>query len=370
MKHACLSHAVMVLALTCAVPHIAPAFAVESAHAGEADPLTLDAAAIRTAGIQIATLGTRTMSDELKAPAEVRADAYSTVLVTPRVESLVLSRHVRLGEVVRKGQPLVTLSSVAVAEVQGVLIVAEQDWQRIAQLGPQAVSGRRYAEAKVARDVARAKLRAYGLGDAQIGALLRKGSTAADGSFALLAPVAGRIASDDFLVGARVEPGSTLFTLVEEGTVWVVAQVPPREAERIASGAVVRIDAHGETLAGKVIGRAHLTDERTRTVPVRIAVDNRKDLLHPGELVDARIVVGRGVMALAVPDEAVVLLQNQPTVFVDKGHGRFEGMAVLTGESRGGWTPIRQGLAAGTRYVRSGAFALKARLLRAQLGEH
>lgn len=370
MKSASFFRMAFAFALACAPFVAAPAFAAESAHAGAADPLVLDDAAIRGAGIRIATLGTRPLSDELKAPAEVRADAYSTVLVTPRVESLVLSRHVRLGEVVKKGQPLVTLSSVAVAEVQGALIVAEQDWQRIAQLGPQAVSGRRYAEARVARDVARAKLRAFGLADGQIGALLRKGSTAADGSFALLAPTAGRITSDDFLVGARVEPGSTLFTLVEEGTVWVVAQVPPREAERIAGGALARIDAHGETLAGKVIGRAHLTDERTRTVPVRIGVDNRKDLLHPGELVNARIVVGNGTTALAVPDEAVVLLQNQPTVFVDKGHGRFEAMAVLTGESRGGWTPIRQGIAAGTRYVRSGAFALKARLLRAQLGEH
>ena len=369
MKHVLLRSA-FALALACAPLAATPAFADAAGHAGDADPLTLDAATMREAGIAIATLAERALAEELKAPGEVRADAYSTVLVTPRVEAQVLDRRVQLGDVVKAGQPLLKLSSVAVAETQGALIVAEQDWQRIARLGPQAVSGRRYAEAKVARDQARAKLRAYGLADGQIAALLRQGSTAADGSFELLAPVAGRVASDDFLVGERVVPGRTLFTLVEEGTVWVVAQLPPREAERVTPGAVARIDAHGQVLAGKVVGRAHATDERTRTVPVRIAVDNRRDLLHPGELVDARIAAGGGTSGLAVPDGAVVLLLNQPTVFVDRGQGRFEPVAVEVGAAREGWTPIHQGLAPGARYVSRGAFALKARLLRSQLGEH
>ncbi|CAM5627372.1 hypothetical protein RLIN73S_04404 [Rhodanobacter lindaniclasticus] len=114
-----------------------------------------------------------------------------------------------------------------VAETQGALIVAEQDWQRIALLGPQAVSARRYNEAKVQRDQARASLRAYGLSDGQIGGLLSKGSSGADGSFESLAPAAGRVTTDEFLVGERVEPGRTLFTLVKEDLVWVVAQMAP-----------------------------------------------------------------------------------------------------------------------------------------------
>lgn len=343
---------------------------VASAVAEVDDPLLLDAAAQREAGIVISTLAPRTLAGELKAPGEVRADAYSTELVTPRVESLVLAREARLGEVVKAGSPLVRLSSVAVAETQGALIVAEAEWQRLKALGPQAVSGRRYAEAQVARDQARAKLRAYGVSDGQIAGMLRKGSAGADGSFALLAPVSGRITSDDFLVGERVEPGRTLFTLVQEGTVWVVAQVPPADAERARPGAAAKIDAHGQTVAGKVIGRAHQTDERTRTAPVRIAVDNRRDLLHPGELVTARIATGAGTAHAAVPADAVVLLRNQPTVFLDRGHGRFEPAPVRVGETRDGWTVIREGLAPGARYVSRGAFALKARLLRAEIGDH
>lgn len=334
-----------------------------------ANPLALDAAAIKEAGIVIDKATLRALTDELKAPGEVKADAYSTVLVSPRVESQVFIRKAKLGDVVKAGEPLVVLSSVEVAATQGALIVAEQDWQRIAALGPQAVSARRYNEAKVQRDQARAKLRAYGLSEGQIRGLLKAGSSQADGSYDLLAPAAGRVTTDDFLVGERVEPGRTLFTLVKEDSVWVEAQMAPADAEKVQPDDTVRVLAHDTSLPGTVIQRSHQTNERTRTVPVRIEVDNRKDLLHPGELVEARIAVGGTRQALALPDEAIVLLQNQPTVFVAKGKGQFEPAPVVTGDTREGWTVVTEGLKPGTPYVRKGAFALKARLLRSQLGE-
>lgn len=346
-----------------------PLAAQEARQAAPDDPLTLDAQAIKEAGIVVDKLTPRALADELKAPGEVKANAYSTVLVSPRVESTVLNRHVKLGDIVKAGQALVTLSSVQVAETQGALIVAEQDWRRVASLGPQAVSGRRYTEVQVQRDQARAKLRAYGLTDGQVRDVLRAGSAHADGSFALLAPADGRVTSDDFLVGERVEPGRTLFTLAKEDTVWVEAQLPPADAERVQPKSEARILVHGAALPGKVVRRAHQTDEKTRTVPVRIEVDNRQDLLHPGELVDVRLSVGQTEAVLAVPADAIVLLQNQATVFIAKAHGKFEPTPVVVGDDRGGWLQIKEGLKPGVAYVRKGAFALKARLLRSQLGD-
>ncbi len=334
-----------------------------------ANPLALDAQAIKDAGIVLDTAAARPLTDEVKAPGEVKVNAYSTVLVSPRVEAQVLARKAKLGDIVKAGQPLVELSSVQVAETQGALIVAEQDWQRVASLGAQAVSGRRYNEVKVQRDQARAKLRAYGLSDGQIVSLLRAGSTRADGSFELLAPTDGRITSDEFLVGERVEPGRLLFTVVKENSVWVDAQVTPADAERVKPDGTVRIRVHDVFLSGKVVARSHQTNERSRMVPVRIEVDNSRDLLHPGELVETWLGLGATTTALAVPADAIVLLQNQPTVFVAKGEKHFEPTPVMVGETRDGWVEIKQGLKPGTAFVREGAFALKARLLRSQLGE-
>ncbi|MET0254624.1 MAG: efflux RND transporter periplasmic adaptor subunit [Luteibacter sp.] len=347
------------------------ALATTRAHAQDSPhPLTLDAKAIADAGIVVDKLAPRALVDTIVAPGEVRVDAYSTLVVTPRVAAQVVERRAKLGEVVAAGAPLVVLSSVDVAETQGRLVVAGQDWARVSALGPQAVSGRRYGEAQVARDQARAALRAYGLTDAQVARVEKRGSAAADGRFELIAPMGGRITTDDFLVGQRVEPGQVLFTVVTEDTVWVEARLPPTAAEGIGKDARVTVMAHGRALPATVIQRSHQTDEKSRTAGVRIRVDNRDDLLHPGELVEARIAGNTRTTQLAVPAEAIVLLQNQPCIFVrGKAAGQFDVAPVEVGETRDGWTPVVRGIAAGTPYVSKGAFALKARLLRSQLGE-
>lgn len=337
-------------------------------HSESESPLSLDAAAIRDAGIVIAPAAVRRLEAEIKAPGEVRANGYATVQVTPRVPAQIVRRQARLGDSVKAGAPLVTLSSVEVAEAQGALIVGEREWQRVSALGPQAVSERRYTEVRVQRDQARARLRAYGLSEGQVTAMLRAGSARADGTFELLSPAAGRITSDEFVLGERIEPGRALFTLVDEDSVWIQAQLTPADAARVRRGGPARVIAHGQTLTGKIVQLPHQASEQTRTVPVRIEVANRDDLLHNGEFVDTYIGTGDAREALAVPAESVLLLQNQATVFMAHGPGRFEPIPVVTGATQGGWTVITEGLKPGSQVVVKGAFALKARLLKSQIG--
>jgi cobalt-zinc-cadmium efflux system membrane fusion protein len=344
-------------------------------HAGEPkaprdeDPLVVDAATRKSLGIVTQPLAPETLADELRAPGEVKANAYATTLVSPRIPAQVLRRHAKLGDTVRAGQALVTLSSVEVAEAQSALIVAERDWARVKQLGAEAVSAKRYTESQVARDQAFAKLRAYGVGDGDIAALTREGSRRASGEFALAAPQAGRVTTDDFIAGERVEPGKVLFTLVDESRVWVEAQLPPDAAERIESGAVTRIVAHGKPLEGRVVQLSHRTTEASRTTPVRIEVGNESDALHAGEFVEAFIATREKVSALSVPTEAIVQLQGQPSVFKLTSASRFEAAAVKSGAARGDRTVIEQGINPGDVVAVKGAYALKARLLKSQLGE-
>ncbi|MGP1665795.1 MAG: efflux RND transporter periplasmic adaptor subunit, partial [Rhodanobacter sp.] len=65
------------LSAVCGTP-----FAQEVAAPG--DPLALDAATIKSAGIVLDKVARRVLTDELKAPGEVKVNAYSTVLVSPR----------------------------------------------------------------------------------------------------------------------------------------------------------------------------------------------------------------------------------------------------------------------------------------------
>ena len=155
-------------------------------------PVKLDAAAMKAAGIVVQALQPASMSEQLRAPGEVLDNAYGTALITPSVEALVVRRHAKLGDEVRTGTPLVTLSSVEVANAQADLRIAEQEWRRVSALGREAVSGRRINEAQVALDRARATAQAYGLPGTAAGR--------SNGQFTLTAPHAGRITEDAVVV--------------------------------------------------------------------------------------------------------------------------------------------------------------------------
>ena len=169
------------------------------AHADAEGPPTIrmDEAALKAAGIVLAPVMASALREELRAPGEVVDSAYGTTLITPRVDALVVRRHAKLGDEVPKGAPLVTLSSVEVAQAQGTLRIAEQDWKRVQDLGRDAVSGRRFTEAQVAVEQARAAAQAYGIAGSSAGK--------ANGEFTLSAPHAGRITEDAFVVGERIE---------------------------------------------------------------------------------------------------------------------------------------------------------------------
>lgn len=342
----------------------------EHADGEHAEGKALTAAEIKQLGIVTETLQAKRLSDEIRAPGEVRSNAYATTLISPRVPALVQKRHAKLGDSVKAGQALVTLTSIELAEAQGSLLVADREWQRVKALGSEAVSGRRYLETQIARDQALAKVRAFGMNEKAIDALVAGKSANANGELTLSAPHAGRLTSDDFLIGERADAGRTLFTLVNEDSVWIVAQLPPSTAERIAVGASVRVVAHDKIeLPGKVIQLSHRTEEGTRTAPVRIEVRNDKDQLHPGEFTEVWISTQTGTAQLAVPKDAMVQLGGQMVVFKAVGAGDFDPVPVKTGASRGGLVIIDDGVKAGDVIVIKGAYALKARQLKSQIGE-
>lgn len=320
---------------------------------------------IRTVRLALQPLG-----DALAAPGEVRLNTYATAQVTPRIAAQVLARHARLGETVSKGQPLVTLSSVEVAQAQGEVLMAEREWQRVRSLGEKVVSARRFLEVRVARQQARARVQAFGMQPAQVKALLRD-TAQADGSFQLLALRSGTVIRDDFILGEFVEPGRVLFEITDEHVRWVAAQMAPQDAARVAIGGPARI-RYGETwLDGRVIQIHHALDQATRTQAVRIEVPDPGHKLHPGVFVDVRVRVGGGEPALTLPEAAVLRSPDGDwQVFVaGEEAGRFTPREVELVHTAGGMAVIR-GLPVGTEVVTRGAFFLQSELAKSGFHVH
>lgn len=325
----------------------------------------------QSAGIRLDTVASRTLSEAMRVPGEVVINAYRSARVTTRITAQVVARHVTLGNHVEPGQPLVTLSSVEMAEAQGMLIVADRDWQRVKALGPDTVSERRYTEAQVAQQQALAKVIAYGMTSEQAMALIRSGDASkATGAFDLLAPQAGTVLQDDFIVGELIEPGRVLIDISDESVMWVEAQAVANTLANIEIGSTARVSLDGMTwYNGAVIQRHHRLDETTRTQGLRIEVDNAQDRLHPGQFVEAEITTGVGERRLAVPSSAVTLIEGLPSVFkIENGH-EFHAQTIETGPTVGEWTVVLAGLSEGDEIAVEGVFHLKSLLLKSSLGE-
>ena len=355
---------------------IVPAYAQEDGHDDhegeeESGAIEMNADEQRSGGVVVATIGSRELSETLRVPGEVVINAYQSVRVTPRITAQVVARHVRLGEEVEVGQSLVTLSSVEMAEAQGALVVANQEWLRVKSLGRETVSERRYTEAQVAQQQALAKVQAYGMTDAQASALMQSSAASkATGAFDLLAPLAGTVLQDDFIVGELIEPGRVLIDITDESVMWVEAQTVANSLADIDTGSTARVSLDGVTwYSGTVIQRHHRLDETTRTQGLRIEVDNADDRLHPGQFVEAEIVTGTSAPVLAVPSAAVTLIDGASTVFKFENGHEFHAETVETGPTIGDWVVVRSGLADGEEIAIDGVFHLKSLMLKSSLGE-
>jgi len=336
----------------------------------EGGAVEISAAQQRVAGIVVEPLRLQSLAAEIGAPGEVTLNAYLTRKVTPRITAQIMQRHVRLGEHVIIGQPLVTLSSVEMAEAQGALQVAEREWRRVESLGRATVSERRYTEAQVAQQQARSRVSAYGMTDDQIKALLGGTTISADGTFQLQATQPGTVIRDDFVEGEFVEPGRELFEISDETQIWVEANLTPEQALDVSTGARARIKAGAIWFEGRVIQAFHVLNETTRTLGVRIEVANPDERLHPGLFVDTRIEGASLSDVFAVPEDAVLRGPDGDwVVLIEENPGQFLSLEIDVVRTVAGMAVI-EGVPAGTRIVTEGAFFVQSEIAKSGFEIH
>jgi len=333
--------------------------------------LTLSVEERREAGIVLQTITKQSVSRRIRVPGEVQANVYKTARIAPRITAQVVSRHARLGEHVEQGKPLVTLSSVEMADAQGELIVADQEWKRVQALGKEVLSGRRFTEAEVNQQRAVARVLAYGMSQHEVNKLLAAGDASlATGEFAVLAPISGTILLENFVIGELIQPGHVLFEISDETTLWVEARVSGKFIGSIDSQTSVRISPDQKTWRdATVIQLSHRLNEATRTQAVRIEFQNEDHWLHAGQFVDVELSAPGTEEQLAVPAEAILLLKGKTVVFKLEEGDELHPEEVIVGRSFGDDKEILSGISEGEKVAVKGAFHLKSLLLKSELGE-
>ena len=340
-------------------------------HESSEEPLEITRLEAASAEISIEYVGVQQVSEVLRLPGEVTVNSYQTAKVTPRIDSQVVARHVRLGDSVSEGQPMVSLSSVEMADAQGILIMADRERKRLEKLGSDIATESRLLDAQVSQQKAYAKALAYGMTKDQIDSLVKDGNvSAATGQFDLLAPQGGTVIYDEFVVGELIEPGRVLFEITDESIVWVEAQATGGVTHQFSEKPDVRVSLDGDNwFPANLVQEHHRLEERTRTRSLRLEVQNPSEILHPGQFVQVAISKTKSAEVLAVPREAIIMMQSTWVVFVyDDDHG-FEPREVELIESSSEWIAIQSGLEVGEEIATSNVFYLKSLLLKSSMGE-
>ncbi len=330
---------------------------------------------MKLAGVIVQPLQLQEMQSIVQAPGEVAFNTYKTVAITPRITAQLIKRHVVLGEHVKKGQAIATLSSVEMAEAQGNVLVTYQEWRRVKKLGKKIVAERRYIEAQIKWELAKAKARAYGMTQGQIDRLVKSSNfSRANGRFDLVALIGGTILKEDYIVGQQIEPGQELNVITDESSLWVMANVAPAIANQISVGNKATVQWGEQRFPATVSQIYHNLDAVTRTSRVRLSVENKEDSLHAGLFVETQIEIStqkETEKVLMVPEHAVLRSPDgdwQVLVEQDEA-GEFKGVEVELLDIRNGQAII-QGLAIGTPIVVKGAFFVQSELAKSGFEIH
>ncbi|MBK9305059.1 MAG: efflux RND transporter periplasmic adaptor subunit [bacterium] len=319
---------------------------------------------------------------------EVRFDERRVGHVSPLVEGVVSAVHVKLGDRVRRGQPLVTLDCAAVGEAQaeylaarGLLELARRNFERVSSLREEAIAAEKeFLLAKQEHEAA--EIRAAGA----LAGLARYGVSAADaralaegdvrGRLTLRAPQDGAVLAMHAVPGELAGTDAPLLTIGDRATVWVWADLYEGDLAAVSRAqanselaAAVAVGAYpGEEFPGVVDLVSPSMEESSRTVKVRVAVPNPDGRLLAGMFADVTIFLPGAATAPAVPSAAVLSDEGREFVFVHHHDDYYVRRPVVTGRAAAGWVEVLSGLSPAQTVATEGAFLLKSDVLRAKMG--
>lgn len=128
--------------------------------------------------------------------------------------------------------------------------------------------------------------------------------------------------------------------------------------------------AYPETIFhGKVVFISPEIDEESKSIKVRVDVDNSTHLLKLGMSISGELIYHTDRESLIVPKSAIQLVNNENVVFVPKEKDEIEVREVTLGHSVGDAVEVKSGLSEGELVVVHGSFYLKSEREKGSFGD-
>jgi Cu(I)/Ag(I) efflux system membrane fusion protein len=301
--------------------------------------LTISTQRQQLIGVATGVVERRAMGKTIRTNARIAADETRLAKITTKFDGYIQKLYVNFtGEPVRKGQPLFTIYSPDLLSAQQEYLLAVRSSTHVPGL----------------LEASRERLRLWDIGAADLRALEQSGTPRT--SLTIHSPASGVVTTKMAVAGARAMAGEPLYEIANLDRVWALADVYESELPFVKVGAPATVTVNGRAFAGRVAFIAPTVDEMTRTVKVRIEIDNRSGALKPDMFAEATIDEPKRD-ALVVPESAVLQSGTRNVVFVVNGSS-FEPREVEIGTRDENFYEIRKGVNEGEKVATQANFLI------------
>lgn len=324
---------------------------------GTSGPVMLDSAQAARIGVSYAQAERGVIEQEIRSVGQVTYDETLVRTVSLKFDGWVERLFVDFtGREVRAGEPLLTTYSPMLASAEEELVLARR---LLRDVGHADSATRDGAERLLAG--ARARLRNWDVPAEEIARAEASGESRR--ALDIRAPYDGVVVEKLVFEGQRVMAGDPLLRLVDLRRVWVEAEVFEQDLALVRLGQRVTVELEafpGRPRSGPIVFLQPAVDPRTRTMRVRIALDNSDRQLRPGMYATIRLRAAATGTVVLVPRSAVLSTGRRDLVFVRTADGILEPREVVRGLASVDRVEIRSGLAAGEWVVASATFLVDA----------
>ena len=307
-------------------------------------------------GVTYATVEMKPLHHTIRAVGKVAPDTQRVWRVVARAGGYVQELGVSApGEVVKKGQVLMTLYSPELLTTQRELI----DLLRMRDSAPKGPHSAR-ADAQGLIESAERRLRLWNITDEQIAKIEQ--TRQAEESLPILSKVDGVVQALPVTQGMTIAPGNPLVDVADLSVVWVWGEFYQEELPMLGIGQEVTVTSSsypGEQFKGQLSLIDPFISDLKRTGRVRLDIQNRELKLKPDMYVDVLLEMDMG-KALVVPVSAIMPTGKRNIAFVDKGEGKLEPRFLDLGGKFGDVYAVKSGLKEGERVVASANFLIDA----------
>jgi cobalt-zinc-cadmium efflux system membrane fusion protein len=335
------------------------------------DEITVPANSPLHSHLVVAAVSDTATPNMMSFPAVVEADPSSTVNILPPLTGRLVALNVKLGDVVKKGQVLAVINSPDLAQAVSDTAKARDalDLANKALIRARGVNGvganatkdleaveSNHNQAQAEYDRAQSKLNTL-----SVNSTLHVKKKSAGSTLIITAPISGAITALNIGAGSYINDATAaLMTISNLENVWVTANISEDLISDIHQGvaADATLSAYPDLkLHGKVSSVSAVLDADTRRGKARIAFDNSDGKLKPNMFATVNIAVAQAKQ-LSVPQSALLMNNDNTTVFVEVRPNVFVRRVVELGTEDENNVKVTAGLASGDRIVVQGGVLL------------